>query len=225
MLKKSIALSAALVAAVFAAGCAATAETEEARLEASGVIQVEEIRIASEFQATVSNLLVDVGDSVEAHQPLVMLSSTAVESGVGQAQKALDTAQSELDLVLAEPRPEAVAAKRARVAMAEAERASAYVAWQAALNVLHEPQDLECEILRAEGQAALAAQNARGMTPSGTRRNAKSWSLSCGPRRLLGTLQWLMSRQRTKSSSTCEACGMSPSVSRRSRTWNGASTS
>jgi len=148
-----------LVVAATAVGCGVRTETAGTPLEATGVIQVEEVRIASEFQGTVSQVLVDAGASVGMDEPVVLLESASVESSVRQAQEALETARLELEVVLAGPRPEALAAKKAQVALAEAKRAGAYAAWQAAFKVLQEPQELQAVILAAETQAALAAQN------------------------------------------------------------------
>jgi len=128
-------------------------------LEASGVIQTEEIRIASEFQGAVSQMLVQSGDRVTAGQVLLILDSSSVESRVHQAQTAVEAAQADLDLTQAAPRAEEIAAKKAQLAMAEAERDEAYAAWQAALQALHEPQALNEQILQAEAQVALATQN------------------------------------------------------------------
>ena len=148
-----------LVVAATAVGCAVRVERAGPPLEATGVIQIEEVRIASEFQGTVSQVLVDAGVSVEKGEPVVLLESTSVESSVRQTQEALETAQLELEVVLAGPRPEALAAKKAQVALAVAKRAGAYAAWQAAFKLLHEPQELQAEILAAEARAALAVQN------------------------------------------------------------------
>ena len=148
-----------LIVAATVPSCAERTETAATPLEATGVIQVEEVRIASEFQGTVSHVLVDAGLGVGIGEPVVLLESSSVEASVGQAQEALETARLELDVVLAEPRPEALAAKQAQVALAEAKRAGAYAACQAAFGVLQEPQELQAEILAAEAQAALAAQN------------------------------------------------------------------
>jgi len=139
----------------------ATSQRELANrpLEASGVVQVEEVRLASEFQGYVSQVLVQAGDSITAGQVLLVLDSNSVKSSVRQAQAALEAAQADLDLARAAPRPEEVAARRAQLAMTEAERDVAYSAWQAALQALREPQELQQQILEAEAQVALAAQN------------------------------------------------------------------
>lgn len=128
-------------------------------LEASGVIQAEEIRIASEFQGIVSQVAVQPGAHITPDQVLVVLGSNALQSDVRQAQAGLKTAQADLELVRAQPRAEEVAAKRARLAIAEAEQDVAYAAWQVALRALDEPQELQEQILEAGTQVALAAQN------------------------------------------------------------------
>jgi len=148
-----------LLGAAIALGCAVRAGTDEELLKSTGVVQVDEVRIASEFQGTVSEVLVNSGDSVGMGDPVVLLENAGIRSNVLQAQAALNTARSELNRVVAGARPEAVSARTARVAKADAERAGAYAAWESAHRVLHEPQDLEAEIRTAEAQAALAAQN------------------------------------------------------------------
>ena len=140
---------------------AASGHTVQANnpLEASGVIQAEEIRIASEFQGFATQVPVQAGDRIATGQVLVVLDSSTVQSNVRQAQAALQTAQADLALVRARPRAEEVAAKRAQLAVAQAERDRAYAAWQAALHALQEPQELQQQMLKAEAQVALAVQN------------------------------------------------------------------
>lgn len=128
-------------------------------LESSGVIRAEEIRLASEFQGYFSQVSVRAGDMVAAGQVLVVLESSSVQSNVHQAQAALEAAQAGLAVIRAQPRAEEVAAKRAQLAMAQAERDGADAAWQATLRALREPQALQEQILQAEAQVALASQN------------------------------------------------------------------
>ncbi len=128
-------------------------------LEASGVIHAEEMRIASEFQGYASQVLVQAGDRITVGQALVILESNAVQSNIRQAEAAVGTAQADLGLVRARPRPEEVAAKQAQLAMSKAEREEAQVAWQAALHALHEPQELQEQILQAQAQVELALHN------------------------------------------------------------------
>jgi len=128
-------------------------------LEASGVIRAEETQVAAELQGRVVQVLVQAGDSVTAGQVLVVLERSDALSSVAQAQAALETARADLAVVQARPRPEETAAKQAQVAMARAERNRAHAAYQAAVEALRQPQALRQQILIAQAQVALAAQN------------------------------------------------------------------
>ncbi|MGC8787510.1 MAG: biotin/lipoyl-binding protein, partial [Anaerolineae bacterium] len=128
-------------------------------LEASGVIEAEEVRIASEFQGTVRQVAVQAGEEVHSGQVLVVLDSTAIQAAVRQAEAAVKAAQAELDLVQSKPRAEEVSIKQAQFAMAKAQRDEAYAAWQTAQRELEELQELQKQILEAKAQLALAEQN------------------------------------------------------------------
>lgn len=125
-------------------------------LEASGVMQAEQVRVASELQGYVAQVFVQTGDVVKSGQVLLILRSEAVESSVAQARAALETARADLAVVRSRPRAEEVAATRARVAVAQAEQNKAYAAYQAALEAASQPQALLQRIVEAEGQLALA---------------------------------------------------------------------
>lgn len=128
-------------------------------LEASGVIQAEEVRIASELQGTVLQVAVQTGEEVRAGQVLMVLGNSSVEAAVRQAEAAVEAAQAELALVRSKPRSEEVSIKQAQLAMAKAQRDEAYAAWQAAKRDLEELQELQRQLLEAKAQLALAEQN------------------------------------------------------------------
>lgn len=128
-------------------------------LEASGVIEAEEMRIASELQGTVLQVAVQAGEEVRAGQVLVVLGSSSVEAAVRQAEAAVKVAQAELEQVRSKPRSEEVSIKQAQLAMAKAQRDEAYAAWQAAERDLEELQELQRQLLEAKAQLALAEQN------------------------------------------------------------------
>jgi HlyD family secretion protein len=115
--------------------------------------------VAAEFQGHVTKVRVRAGDDVEAGQVLVTVSNTGFQAAVDQAKAALEAAQADLAEVRSGPRPEAVAAQRARVAVAQAEWNKAQAAYQAALAAWRDPQALQQRILEAQAQAALAAGN------------------------------------------------------------------
>lgn len=128
-------------------------------LEASGVIEADEIRIASEFQGTVLQVAVQAGETVRAGQVLVALDSPSIQATVRQAEAGVKTAQAELELIQSKPRAEEVSIKQAQLAMAKAQRDEAYAAWQSAQRELEELQELQKQLLEARAQWALAREN------------------------------------------------------------------
>nr|MBC7244764.1 efflux RND transporter periplasmic adaptor subunit [Chloroflexota bacterium] len=128
-------------------------------LEVSGVIEADEVRIASEFQGTVVQVGVQAGEAVRVGQMLVVLDSQSIQATVRQAEAAVKAAQADLGLIWNKPQAEEVSIKQAQVTMAKAQRDEAYVAWQAAQRELEELQELQKQILEARAQLALAEQN------------------------------------------------------------------
>jgi HlyD family secretion protein len=131
----------------------------DGQLQASGVIQAEEIHIASEFAGQAKQVLVQSGGHVAQGEVLVVLESNALRTSIETADATVQTAQAELAWVRAQPRAEELAIQRAQLAMAKAELDGADGAWQTALRALREPQQLDGKILTAQAQVALAAQN------------------------------------------------------------------
>ncbi len=158
MLRRKIAVT-ALALCVVAAGSVGSRAVADGQLQASGVIQAEEIRIASEFAGYATQVLLQAGGHVARGQVLAVLESNALRTSIAAAGAAVETAQAELARVRAQPRAEELAIKRAQLAMAQAKLDGAEAAWQTALRALHEPQQLDGQILTARGQVALAAQN------------------------------------------------------------------
>ncbi len=136
-----------------------SAVTTEAPLEASGIIEAEEVRLASEFQGCITQVNMRLGDTVAAGQPLITLESSSIRASVEEAQAALEAAEAERAAVRAAPRAEVVAGLQAELAMAQAQQARALAAWTAAEREVQEPQSLQEQILAAEAQAALARQS------------------------------------------------------------------
>jgi HlyD family secretion protein len=130
--------------------------SSEGQLSATGVIQADEVRIASEFSGSVVAVAVDLGETVVPGQVLVTLANVELQAQVGQAKAALATARADLALSQAEPRDVAVAAQQANLAMAQAERNLASAAADTASKALREPYGLQRRALEAEAQVALA---------------------------------------------------------------------
>jgi len=89
---------------------------------ASGFIEGEEVMVAPEVSGRIAEMLVDRGDGVAAGDVLVRLDGALLQSQRLEAEAGLAAARANLDLVLAGARAEEIAAARAALAQAEAER-------------------------------------------------------------------------------------------------------
>jgi HlyD family secretion protein len=125
-------------------------------LVASGFIEAEEVTIAPELGGRVVELLVDEGDDVEAGQVVVRLDGTLLQAQIEVAQAALDVAQAGLAQARAGVRPERIRQAEAALAQAEAGRDGAYQAWQDAIAIRDNPQELDAQIAQARAQVAAA---------------------------------------------------------------------
>jgi multidrug efflux pump subunit AcrA (membrane-fusion protein) len=125
-------------------------------LTASGFIEAEEVTVAPELGGRVVELLVEEGDDVETGQVLVRLDGTLLEAQIGVAQAALDVAQAGLAQAQAGVRPEQIRQAEAAMAQAEAGRDGAFQAWQDAIAIRDNPQDLDAQIVQARAQVAAA---------------------------------------------------------------------
>ena len=154
---------------------------EAATWEASGTIRAAEIRVASELGGRIVAMPVGLGDRVGPGDVIARLDATPYTLQLGPAEAEVDKAKAELAALMAGPRPEEIAAARAAVALAEAQRAGAHEAWQQVEDALENPQSLEAEIISARTKIALAVQGvelaeaqlaqqqlARDPTPAGT---------------------------------------------------------
>jgi multidrug efflux pump subunit AcrA (membrane-fusion protein) len=134
----------------------ARAQSEVDGLMVSGFVEAEEVAIASELGGRVVELLVGEGDEVEAGQVLVQLDGTLLEAQIEMAQAVLDGAQAELAQALAGAHPERIRQAEAGLAQAEAARDGTYQAWQDAIAVRDNPQELNAQIAQARAQVAAA---------------------------------------------------------------------
>jgi HlyD family secretion protein len=131
-------------------------EPEVGGLAASGFIEAEEVAIAPELGGRVVELLVDEGDDVEAEQVLVRLDGTLLEAQIEAAQAALDMARAGLAEARAGARPEQIRQAEAALAQAEAGQDGAYQAWQDAIAIRDDPQELDAQIALARAQVTAA---------------------------------------------------------------------
>jgi HlyD family secretion protein len=149
------------LAAGLVGGCRGTAQpaVEAGPLAASGTIRAREVRIASEVGGRIVEVRAGVGAEVRAGDALVVLDATSLLSRLTEAEAAVAAAQADLAAAEAGPRPAEIAAARAALTLAEAQRDGALTAWQSAVDALENPQALEARIVEARTQVELAAQN------------------------------------------------------------------
>jgi HlyD family secretion protein len=137
--------------------CSGCQGTEAAgAIEASGTIEAEEVVIASEFGGRIEDILADEGDEVEEGELVVVLDTALLEAQLGEAEAALDAAQANLQRVEAGARPGEIQIAEALLEQADAARDGAQMAWQDALALRDNPQQLNAQIDRARTQADLA---------------------------------------------------------------------
>jgi HlyD family secretion protein len=125
---------------------------------ASGFIEGTEVTIASESSGRIAEMLVDRGDAVQKGDILARLDDAVLQSQRLEAEAGLSAARANLARVTAGARPEEIAASRAALAQAEAERDGAAQAVVLAQEVISNPLSLDAEIDAARTQVRLAEQ-------------------------------------------------------------------
>jgi HlyD family secretion protein len=146
-----------IVASVLVTLCSGCQGTEVAgAIEASGTIEAEEVVIASEFGGRVEDILVDEGNEVEAGQLIVVLDTALLKAQIGEAEAALTAAQANLEQVKAGARPGEIQTAEALLEQAITARDGAELAWQDAVALRNNPQQLDAQIDQARTQAELA---------------------------------------------------------------------
>ncbi len=134
------------------------ADLEEGQvLFASGSIEGLEVTIASEFGGQIVDLRVEEGDEVEAGQVLLRLDTTLLDAQMAQAEGAVAAAEANLANVKAGSHRAEIMAAEAALRQAIAKRTAAETAWQDALAILYQPQEIEAQIIQGQAAVDLAA--------------------------------------------------------------------
>jgi HlyD family secretion protein len=150
-----------MIVAMLVSGCQAmeVSLADDAQdLTASGTIRATELRIATDTGGRILNVQTQVGAEVHAGDELIVLDTTPLMLQLLPAEAAITTAQADLVVARAGARPEEIDAARAMLALAEAQRDGALDAWENALAVIEDPQELDAQIIEAQMQVDLAAQ-------------------------------------------------------------------
>lgn len=140
-----------------------TPQAGQAGIAASGFIEVRQLAIAPEVSGRVARLGVDEGDQVKKGQVLVEIDTELLDAQIGEAEAALVVAEAQLARVEAGARVEDIAVAEAGVAMAKAQREAAYQAWQDAMVLRDNPQELELQIADARSQLAVVEHRIQQM--------------------------------------------------------------
>jgi HlyD family secretion protein len=130
----------------------ATPAAGPASVTASGFIEARTVSIASEVSGQIARLGADEGDEVQAGQTLVEINTDLLDAQRAAAEAAVALAEAQLARVQAGVRAEDIAVAQAAVTLAEAQRGATYQAWQDALTLRDNPQDLDVQIAAARTQ-------------------------------------------------------------------------
>jgi multidrug efflux pump subunit AcrA (membrane-fusion protein) len=143
-------------AGVDLAGWRQTPPPVETPLEASGVIHVNEIAVASELGGRITSLSVEEGDAVEADAPLVQLDTALIDTEIASAEALVAMAEAGLAQAQAGVRPTQLAVAEAQLRQAQAGMQAAQQAVTDTARLLTHPQELDLQIAVAEAQLTSA---------------------------------------------------------------------
>ena len=124
-------------------------------LFASGFIEARQVSVMSEVSGSVVEVLADEGDQVQAGDLLVRLDDELLEAQLAEAQAAVELAEASLARMRVALPPEELARLEALLEKARIARDWALVAWQDALAIRQNPQELDVQL--AEAQARVRA--------------------------------------------------------------------
>lgn len=126
-------------------------------LVASGIIQAEQVSVASEFGGRIADIPVAEGDRVAAGDLLVQLDTVLLDAQIEAAAALVAVAQAALAQAQAGVRPGQITVAEAQLAAAKAGRDAATQAVSDTLKLLANPQDILLQIAVAQAEA-MAAQ-------------------------------------------------------------------
>lgn len=122
----------------------------------SGFIEAPAAALSGEVSGPITAVHVRAGDAVTAGQPLLDIDTTLLDAQLAEADAAVALAQAQLARLEAGVRAEDLAAAAAAVTLAEVRREGAWQAWQDALTLQANPQELDLQIANARSQALVA---------------------------------------------------------------------
>jgi HlyD family secretion protein len=132
------------------------AEVPEGALLATGVIQADQVALASEYGGRVASVAVADGQQVRAGDVVVQLDTSLADAGIEAAQAAVELAEAGLAQARAGARPGQIAVAQAQLQQALVAQAAAGQVVSDTLSLVEDPQDilLQIAVLRAQVAAA-----------------------------------------------------------------------
>lgn len=143
----------------------ATPETEKAGITASGFIEVRQVKVSPEVSGRIAHLMVDEGDQVTESQVLVEIDFELLDAQIAEAEAAIAMTEAQLARVQAGVRTEDIVVAAAAIAVARAQQDAAYQAWQDAIVLRDNPQELDLQIAGVRGQLAVAEKRIEQTIP------------------------------------------------------------
>ncbi|MCS6938986.1 MAG: efflux RND transporter periplasmic adaptor subunit [Roseiflexus sp.] len=136
-----------------------SAQARNGALTGSGTIEAEEVLVTAEIAGRVQRLFADEGAEVRAGQELAQIDTALLEAQLEQAKATVAAAEANLAQIRAGTRSEEIAIAEAQVKQAEAAASGAAQAYEHALAILNNPQELELQLAqaRANRDSALRA--------------------------------------------------------------------
>ncbi len=139
----------------------------ESALFASGVIEVEEVKVASELGGRVVLLYVDEGDEVQVGDLLLQLDDELLRTQLAQAEAVVDAARAAVERAELGATDEEILQAKAGLLQAIAARDGALLVWRAAQAVAEDPQQIIAQYHAARGTREVAEQQAISVAQTG----------------------------------------------------------
>ena len=136
------------------------AEPISGSVEASGVIQAQQVSIASEFGGLIAKVSVEEGASVTAGDLVVQLDTSLLDGQIAVVEAKVATAEAGLAQAMAGARPGQIAVAVAQLGQAQAALTTAQRAVSDTLTLIDSPQDIDLQVavLRAQIESAREQQ-------------------------------------------------------------------
>lgn len=131
-------------------------ESDATVIKASGLIQVNEVAVASQFGGRIAAIHATEGERVAAGDLLVQMDTTSIDAQIEAAEAAAAWAEAGLAQATAGARPGQIAVAEAQLAQAEAAHAAATQAVSDTLALVENPQDIRLQIAVMQAQVEAA---------------------------------------------------------------------